>query len=61
MKAHITYEFTDEDRLALGRGEIAPHGILTAFMQEAIREALPAVRKSYYQQMAKEYQEKAEE
>jgi len=61
MKAHITYEFTDEDRMAIGMGRIAPHGGLQEFMREAITAALPAIRRDYYKHQAEKYKELAEE
>ena len=60
MKANVTFPFTDEDRLAIGGGDIASHEALKAFMAIAIQDALPAIRKAYFNQMAKEYAEKAE-
>ena len=59
MKANVTFSFTDEDRLAIGCGEIASHEALKAFMAVAIKDALPEVRKTYYKHMAEEYSEKA--
>ena len=59
MKANVTYPFTDEDRLAIGGGDIASHEALKAFMVVAIADALPAIRKAYYKKMAEEYAEKA--
>ena len=59
MKANVTFPFTDEDRLAIGGGDIASHEALKAFMVVAIKDALPEIRRAYYQKMAKEFAEKA--
>ena len=60
MKAHATYNFSDEDRIALGHGSLASHGILTQFMLESTKKALPEIRKRYFAEMAKEFAKKAE-
>ena len=60
MKATPAIQFSNEERLAIGNGELASNARLKEFVHACVQKELPNVMRRFYEQMSEEYKEKAD-
>jgi hypothetical protein len=61
MKVRTTLEFSDEERLAVGRGEKAKHGIMQEWVSDVVAKARPELLDVYRKAEIAKLKEEIEE